>query len=388
MTDQPSDPWKSLAAELGVDASEPAPPPPSSTTPPRSSSGASPPPLPKKSSSDWLALAGELGIDVPPEAGAPPPRRDPVAELLGFPPPAPDAPFGHQEKRKIHDEQEHDEELRHDDHDQPRDRWQSSEVDETDEPDGISNRESRADEDHPRDNRQDISDRGSRGRQRRGGRGRRDRRGGRPERNDRSDSERRSPRRFEDRERPPIERQGDSALEELPNEIETGDLDDIEARQPPDPESGQPEAHFDSDESRQKRRRRRGRRGRGGSRNRDDSSRETAGSSTRSGSIRPAAESVEIGDEIEFVEMSEEEDRQEPVDAAAEPGDNGHEDTARAIESNEGKSSVRDIMTWKEAIGMIIEGNLQARARSPQSSHGSHGSRGRDRGRGRGHRGG
>jgi hypothetical protein len=48
-----------------------------------------------------------------------------------------------------------------------------------------------------------------------------------------------------------------------------------------------------------------------------------------------------------------------------------------------GKSSVRDIMTWKDAIGMMIETNMEARSRAPQNSHPhSHSPRGQRGGRG------
>ena len=76
-----------------------------------------------------------------------------------------------------------------------------------------------------------------------------------------------------------------------------------------------------------------------------------------------------------------------------EAGTNGEDDSHHGDELH-AKSSVRDIVTWKEAIGMIIAGNMEARSRNPESSRGSHGSgrgsrggRGRGRGRG-GHRGG
>jgi hypothetical protein len=43
---------------------------------------------------------------------------------------------------------------------------------------------------------------------------------------------------------------------------------------------------------------------------------------------------------------------------------------------------VRDIMTWKQAVGIIIETNMQERARNPRSGgHGGHGGRGRRGGR-------
>ena len=49
---------------------------------------------------------------------------------------------------------------------------------------------------------------------------------------------------------------------------------------------------------------------------------------------------------------------------SAEIGDDtdlDHEDDGGELDSaNGGKSSVRDILTWKEAIGMIIETNMQA----------------------------
>jgi hypothetical protein len=74
-------------------------------------------------------------------------------------------------------------------------------------------------------------------------------------------------------------------------------------------------------------------------------------------------------------------------------GANGEDDSHHADEMH-AKSSVRDIVTWKEAIGMIIAGNMEARSRNPEQSRGSHGGgrgsrggRGRGRGRG-GHRGG
>jgi hypothetical protein len=73
-----------------------------------------------------------------------------------------------------------------------------------------------------------------------------------------------------------------------------------------------------------------------------------------------------------------------PGDRAAHGSHRSHNDHDSDDERGE-KSSVRDIMTWKDAIGMIIEGNLQTRAKSPQSSHPPRGgSRGRGRGRGRG----
>ena len=70
-------------------------------------------------------------------------------------------------------------------------------------------------------------------------------------------------------------------------------------------------------------------------------------------------------------------------------GPDDHDDSGLSDldDNHSGKTSVRDILTWKEAIGMIIEGNMQTRAQSPQNSHHPRGQRG-GRGRGRGGRGG
>lgn len=78
------------------------------------------------------------------------------------------------------------------------------------------------------------------------------------------------------------------------------------------------------------------------------------------------------------------------IDAAGEPVAASASEPLEADDSDEshelrgGKGSVRDILTWKEAIGMIIDSNLQTRSRTPGASHPQRGPR---RGRGR-HRGG
>src|SRR5262245_27632507 len=88
MSEEKFDPWQSLAAELGVDASKMPAPPPAPVQPTRQpATSNSPPPAPKPSA-DWLALAGELGIEVPVEPEQPLRRADPVADLLGFVPPS------------------------------------------------------------------------------------------------------------------------------------------------------------------------------------------------------------------------------------------------------------------------------------------------------------
>jgi hypothetical protein len=93
--------------------------------------------------------------------------------------------------------------------------------------------------------------------------------------------------------------------------------------------------------------------------------------------------------EIEFEalgELDELSTEESAIDAAAEPAAVEQLDTESAEESHElrgGKGSVRDILTWTEAIGMIIDSNLQTRSRTPHASHPQRGSR-----RGRGRRGG
>jgi hypothetical protein len=95
--------------------------------------------------------------------------------------------------------------------------------------------------------------------------------------------------------------------------------------------------------------------------------------------------------EIEFEalgELDELSTDESVIDAAAEPAAAESEqlDAESAEESHElrgGKGSVRDILTWTDAIGIIIDSNLQTRSRTPHASHPQRGSR-----RGRGRRGG
>ncbi len=403
MTDEQFDPWKSLASELGVDANEPAPPPPPTKVPtssvPRAptTGSSSAPPAPKKSSSDWMALAGELGIEVPPEPPAASTKRDPVAELLGFPPPPAHAPYGREEQRRKGDEDETQEKRFRDD-DYPRDRWTTDDADEgmirdIEESDEIVRLESVGEGDGPRSREKGKDDaRGSsRRRRRRGGRGRGEGRDRNAEVRGRSDSEGRIESRSDERKN--IRREDGISHDDR------DEVDDDEKRESEDINSsmggvsGESPRRADGDEPQQKRRRR-GRRGRGGSRERGNVRSERPSSPIRDvdDNLSPAPISTE-SEEIDFVELVDD-DRTplEPVGITADTDDNGDEDLASVGESHGGKNSVRDILTWKEAIGMIIDGNMQARSRAPQNSHGSHGShgsRGRGRGRGRGgHRGG
>jgi hypothetical protein len=97
--------------------------------------------------------------------------------------------------------------------------------------------------------------------------------------------------------------------------------------------------------------------------------------------------------EMEFELLSEPDElatEGSAIGAAAEPAalpESEQLDAESGEESHElrgGKGSVRDILTWTEAIGIIIDSNLQTRSRTPHPSHPQRGSR---RGRGR-HRGG
>jgi hypothetical protein len=99
---------------------------------------------------------------------------------------------------------------------------------------------------------------------------------------------------------------------------------------------------------------------------------------------------------IEFEPLTDEYSAHDLADKAGVPsrpdiGDTGDLERDDAELNGDGaheapgeKSSVRDILTWKDAIGMIIEGNLQTRSRSPHNANPPRSSRGRGRGRGRG----
>ncbi len=395
MTDEPFDPWKSLASELGVDASEPAPPPPPASTqanvPPRTPVASTSPP--KKSASDWIALAGELGIEVPLEAPSAPAKRDPVAELLGFPPPSADEPYGRVERRSIADD-EPDEPIDDREDRAPSNRWTSDDrggeaMRDADEGDEIRRLE--AVQDAP-PSRRENTERPSAGgrRRRRGGRGRGEPKDRNDERRTRSSREmgRDARLEFSEDSRQEFEASGNQSGE-IADDVEQ---ETAEANSPAFESGSEEQRRADDDLSRQKRRRRRGRRGRGGTRDRGELSSERS-KPTRS-DAQPQFDENELDvtqEEIDFVEIGDD-DRPilEPAAVAPDVEDDGAEDLSLTHESH-GKNSVRDIMTWKEAIGMIIDGNMQARSRAPQNSQGSqgsHGSRGRGRGRGRGgHRG-
>jgi hypothetical protein len=385
MTDQPGDPWKSLADELGLEPGEvsptsqprqtPTPPPAAPTTHfSRSQSSDSAPP-PKKPAADWNALAGSLGIEVPSEFGSPP--RDPVAELLGFPASAPRPPEERDALRASRDEVD-------DEFGEYREHYAADRDEETEPHSEGSSRPAEDRTDRPR-SADDRSDR-PRPRRRRGGRGR-----GRDRRDDRGGSDRprqpaSSDRRDDDR--PRIDEAVDHDLEP---EVR-GDESDESLDQRRDRDAGGDE--------RSSKRRRRGRRGRGRSRERT----ENRGPAPANGSAEmpsPPSDASLMDEpmEIEFVPLDDDDSEVvdnrhiEPHDVEIGDHDDHGSDDGFHDDVHGGKSSVRDIVTWKEAIGMMIEANIQNHARSPQSSHhsgshhGSHGSRdsrGRGRGRGRG----
>jgi hypothetical protein len=91
------------------------------------------------------------------------------------------------------------------------------------------------------------------------------------------------------------------------------------------------------------------------------------------------------GDELHELELPSRDDLSGNSIPAGHADDHDEVGLSDADENSSGKSAVRDIVTWKEAIGMIIDGNMQSRAHAPQ--HNSHNSRGPRGGHGRGGRG-
>jgi len=434
MSDDQNDPWRSLADQLGVQPGDEsaAPPPPASppsaaSKPPASKQYRQPPasasPPPKKDKSDWNALAGELGLEVSAEDESS--GHDHVAELLGFPPPS---------QPSSREENEHDQgEQYGDDSGRPanRDRWRdeddqqrrSNMYDDT-KPVFDENEERPASQDRPPAD-QERSYRPSR---RRGGRGRGRSQGqGDRVQGDRSQGDRGregggSRPGYQQRESQPYSDARRSETESRP----AREFDEAAAggQQPYDgSDSSAPPASGSQERSEDDRfpKRRRRRRGRGG---RSDRSGQPSGRDGNRDSARPSTSDehdfheldsdAEMHDEadltsVDFTEVdfaatdltaSEEQygieritdgihPALEPIHADADESDD-HDDSGLSDfdDNHSGKTSVRDIITWKEAIGMIIDGNMQMRAQSPQSlQHHPRGQRG-GRGRGRGGRGG
>jgi hypothetical protein len=428
MTDDNNDPWRSLADELGVQPGQEGstPPPPSVPNPPTSRQRSQPPHSapphsapPKKSKSDWNALAGELGLEASADSETPESDHDPVAELLGFPSPGSfPAPRDEGEARRQRDDydEEHGEES---DRSANRDRWRDE--------DDQQRRSNMYDDTRPVYDDAEQAESNERGEgpsrdsgsadqpreyrpRRRGGRGRGRSRGGDRPREVRGDSrygnENRERRSHDDQRSGEQEPQGERRYADESGE---GQSTSDEAR----PEGASRDQERSSDE--QSQRRRRGRRGRGRGRERSDRrpSYGERAESSRPGGEEPSIENLseDLFDsadvsEIDFASTdfsasaevfgSEHDLHDDPLDHELAPSHAAegaeHDDEAGlsdADDNGNGRSSVRDIITWKEAIGMIIDGNMQSRAESPQSQQHSRPSRGRGRGRGgRGGRGG
>ncbi len=164
----------------------------------------------------------------------------------------------------------------------------------------------------------------------------------------------------------------------------------------------------DRDDNLQRKRRRR-RRGRGGRDRNDERPRTPQGESHEHADdddlpflelagdddLTEHGDSGPIGFEqadVIFEGSSARHDEERSADQLHVPDDlDDHDDGAHADadDHHSGKTTVRDIITWKDAIGMIIDGNMQTRANTPQHhSHNSRGPRGGGHGRGRGGRGG
>jgi hypothetical protein len=434
MSDESFDPWKSLASELGVDpnaAPPPPPPAPVAPTSPTSSYTPSAAPEPKKVASDWMALANDLGIEVPPEPEQPIKKKDPVAELLGWPAQA-RAP--EPKKPEAHDADDF-EEREPWDADDVRGRWGKDE--DLDKPlaeDEAPPTESRYDRQDDRggergeerggDRVGNREDGPPRGRRRRGGRGRGrgrdrddrvqgersqgdrvqgDRVQGERSQGERSQSERSQGERsqgergesrgrgrgYRDRDdRRPRDEAIRSEEPRLDDELDLVD-DDAPAAEFGEGIDREREPAGEDAQDRKRPRRRGRRRGRGRERSergdRNDPPKRRAPANTGH-SDEP--DTVAFGEDLEDIDEVERHDELIGEEFAA-VGAEGHEIDMHDDEDDGlrggGRNSVRDIMTWKEAIGIIIETNMQERARNPRSGghggHGGHGGRGRRGGR-------
>jgi hypothetical protein len=450
MSDDQSDSWRFLADELGVDPDKQitSPSVPSTNQPAAKhqsppSSGSAPP---KKSKADWNALAGELGLEVPQQSDSDS-AHDHVAELLGFPPPGSfSSQHDEPQSRDQGEEDYRDQYSKESERSSDRDRWRDEDEKQRrgnmyDDTKPVYEDAHSADYEEPqppadyRDPPHAGAEQNYRsGGRRRGGRGRGGDRGGESRgrygnQNRQRDSYGNRPYGQQDSDRPPQfdEYAGEerSSFSEGPGESSGNERGGNEhggdERSGNERSSNERIGNERSGDDRSRRRRRRGGRGRGGRSdrpqqrppmNREQSNRPVGDHDLPY--LDPIDESL-LGDdhgalaEFESVDFSADE-------AALRSGPNRFDDaTGRAVDStsrmddhddehddhdlaaldddshdenNIGKASVRDILTWKEAIGMIVDGNMQSRANSPhppQHSRGQRGGRGRGRGRG-GHR--
>jgi hypothetical protein len=351
MSNEQRDPWQSLASDLGVDPAA-MPPPAQSTPPPLPPQRAQSSAPPKKSQPGWSSLAAECGIEFTEETSASPTQRPPssgghdfVAELLGFPPP---------QARPAENEQREDEESESREKTYRDDYWQDQVDDvEAGHSDKQSEDRSAGREEYGA---QSAGRSEKRGRGRRGGRGRRD--------------DRREPAR-------PVE-ENDFFAEELDTIKEAEISTEFSEEGIPPPRSDENER---SRESRS--RRRRGGRGKGRRDDRSGQSQQRV-DHRRPESARPVSpeddeldvdfEGTASVDDVDDIVMPE-----SPVSAGPVEIEDTDDDSHEIHHGS--KSSVRDILTWQQAIGMIIDTNMQTRTQAPR-----HSQRGRGRGHGRHHR--
>ncbi len=166
-----------------------------------------------------------------------------------------------------------------------------------------------------------------------------------------------------------------------------------------DEESGEPAGAGERDRSpdqpseggedkgrpRRRRRRRGGRRkseGRGESRSDESRGRGEEGRSRGEESRSPAARGPESRHEGVHDEDDESDDDMDLSSVGALGGNHGDADEDE--DDHDFKASHRGIPTWDEAIGMIVAGNMEARARNPSGSQDRRGRRGHGRGRSHG----
>jgi len=326
----------------------------------------------KKPPADWHALAGALGIEIPPESEPLAPRKDPVAELFGFP----SQPQRTREQEEEERRQRREERAAYQDEEDERvaredDRGRGETEQRYERPVGERSDETGSFQARDRyESRGPQGDEGSRERgqrrRRRGGRGR----GRADDRSSRHGDSRQPHRRETSAESPPTSDFGD----------EREEFEVLEDRPDRPVEVDETRARYDDGP----RRRRRGRRG--GQRSRSDRV-ESAASEPRSQTM-PSEMPVDDELELEFEALGETRElpaEESAIDAAAasESEQLDADSTEESHELHGGKGSVRDILTWTDAIGIIIDSNLQTRSRTPHASHPQRGSR-----RGRGRRGG
>jgi ribonuclease E len=173
---------------------------------------------------------------------------------------------------------------------------------------------------------------------------------------------------LDDEEMRPREEEMDDVFAELP------ELDDVElAPRPTEP--AQPRSESDDRGERPRRRRRRGRGGRGDS-ERGDQRRPDELGARREARVegRPGIEQEsEDGDELEYPARTP-----RPPDMPEDESDLEVEAESEAEAGEEAGHPVhKKIPTWQEAVGILVEANMAARANSPQRGH--HGRRGRGR---------